>query len=96
MLGAGAWCVVGSPVVLELQAHDGFKVLCLDVCTDGTRMASGGEDGTVRVWEVSTGKCLQGLKGHRYEMNNLVCVCVCVFRGGGGVGLLHAHRVDSS
>jgi hypothetical protein len=87
---------VTGEVVLEVQAHDGRKVLCLDVCTDGTRMASGGEDGTVRVWEVSTGKCLQGLKGHRYEMNNLVCVCVCVFRGGGGVGLLHAHRVDSS
>jgi hypothetical protein len=82
---------VSGEVVLEMQAHDGREVCCLDVCNDGTRMASGGEDGTVRVWEVSTGKCLQVLKGHRYEMNNLACVCVCVggrcmrarFRGGG-------------
>jgi hypothetical protein len=68
---------VSGEVVLEMQAHDGREVCCLDVCNDGTRMASGGEDGTVRVWEVSTGKCLQVLKGHRYEMNKLVCVCVC-------------------
>ena len=69
---------VSGEVVLEMQAHDGRKVCCLDVCNDGTRMASGGEDGTVRVWEVSTGKRLQVLQGHRYEMNNLVCVCVCL------------------
>jgi len=68
---------VSGEVVLEMQAHDGREVCCLDVCNDGTRMASGGEDGTVRVWEVSTGKRLQVLQGHRYEMNNLVCVCVC-------------------
>jgi hypothetical protein len=67
---------VSGEVVLEMQVHDDCKVYCLDVCTDGTRMASGGENGTVRVWEVSTGKCLQVLKGHTYEMNNLVWVFV--------------------
>ena len=56
---------VSGEVVLELRAHDGSKVYCLDVCTDGTRMASGGEDATVRLWETSTGKCLQVLRGHR-------------------------------
>jgi WD40 repeat protein len=33
---------VSGVVVLELQAHGGCKVRCLHVCTDGTRMASGG------------------------------------------------------
>jgi WD40 repeat protein len=75
---------VSGEVVLEVQAHDGREVSCLDVYTDGTRMASGGGDGTVRVWDTWTGKCLQVLRGHRYRMNNLVCVrerereCVCV------------------
>jgi hypothetical protein len=68
---------VSGEVVLELQAHDGREVYCLDVYTDGTRMASGGRDGTVRLWDTSTGKCLQVLRGHRYRMNNLLCVCVC-------------------
>jgi NACHT domain- and WD repeat-containing protein len=40
---------VSGDVVLELQAHDCREVYCLDVHTDGTRMASGGGDGTVRL-----------------------------------------------
>jgi hypothetical protein len=33
---------VSGEVMLELKAHDGREVYCLDVNTDGTRMASGG------------------------------------------------------
>ena len=32
--------------------------------TDGTRIASGSDDKSVRVWDVSTGKQLNVLKGH--------------------------------
>jgi hypothetical protein len=40
---------VSGEVVLELQGHHGEFVASLAVCTDGTRMASGGIDSKVRV-----------------------------------------------
>ena len=33
-------------------------------CADGTRIVSGSEDRSVRVWDAATGACLQTLKGH--------------------------------
>jgi WD40 repeat protein/serine/threonine protein kinase len=32
--------------------------------SDGSRLASGGEDGTVKIWESATGKLLETLRGH--------------------------------
>ena len=33
---------------------------------DGTKVASGSDDDTVKVWDVTSGECLQTLEGHSY------------------------------
>ena len=38
---------------------------------DGTKVASGSEDNTVKLWDVTSGECLQTLEGH----SNDVTVC---------------------
>ena len=55
---------MSGEVVLELQGHDGEEVKSLAVCTDGTRMASGGGDHKVRVWDTATGTCVHVFEGH--------------------------------
>ena len=59
---------VSGEVLLELEAHEGKAVRSLAVSTDGTRMASGGADNKVRVWDTATGKCEQILEGHSSEV----------------------------
>jgi len=34
------------------------------VFPDGRRVVSGGDDGTLKVWDVATGKCVATLNGH--------------------------------
>ncbi|KAF9347017.1 hypothetical protein BGX34_003465, partial [Mortierella sp. NVP85] len=38
----------------------------------GDKVASGGKDSTVRIWDVETGACLQAMVGHSKEMDSLV------------------------
>jgi WD40 repeat protein len=40
------------------------RVLCLAYSPDGTRLASGSDDQTVRIWDVAAGRELAVLKGH--------------------------------
>jgi WD40 repeat protein len=38
-------------------------------------LASGGDDGTIKIWDVKTGKCLQTLRSDRpYERMNITNV----------------------
>lgn len=51
-----------------LHGHVG-AVLCLDISADGSRILSGGEDHTVRLWDLASGREIRCLPGHR----NAVC-----------------------
>ncbi|MDX2098977.1 MAG: NB-ARC domain-containing protein [Leptolyngbyaceae cyanobacterium bins.59] len=44
-----------------LQEHTN-RVLCVKFCTDGQRLLSASQDGTIRVWDSKTGDCLQVIK----------------------------------
>jgi WD40 repeat protein len=52
------------------ELHSG-NVECVAVSRDGRRLASGGEDKTVRVWDAATGREVLGLRGHTER-----CACV--------------------
>ena len=39
---------------------------------DGTKVASGSDDNTVKLWDVTSGECLQALEGHSSDC--LQCV----------------------
>jgi len=45
--------------------------LCLAYSPDGTRLFTGGVDGTVRVWDMTTGESLAVLKGHERGVSAL-------------------------
>lgn len=54
-------CIYSLPELslqMELQGHAGL-VTALAYTSDGTKLLSSGDDGTVRVWETATGKELQ-------------------------------------
>jgi predicted Zn finger-like uncharacterized protein len=53
----GAW------LLRRLEGHEN-SVNCVRVLEEGRSVISGSSDGTIRLWEISTGKCLRILKGH--------------------------------
>ncbi|GAA0324720.1 hypothetical protein GCM10010302_74820 [Streptomyces polychromogenes] len=58
-------CIGSFPAARE---HQVTKVRLL---ADGRYAISGGKDGTVRIWDVVTGRCLSVLKGHRGSVHSL-------------------------
>lgn len=50
------------PLKRTLSGHKG-SVECLAISPDGTQVVSGSEDRTLRVWDVSQGRCLATLDG---------------------------------
>jgi WD40 repeat protein len=51
--------------------EDGASVNTVGFSPDGLLLASGGDDRTVRLWEVSTGLSLRRLSGHRGSIANV-------------------------
>ncbi|MGJ6965620.1 NB-ARC domain-containing protein [Streptosporangium sp. G11] len=56
---------------LRILAGHGAKVGPLAFNGDGTRLASCGDDRTVRVWDVATGRAVRVLTGHRGYVSDL-------------------------
>ena len=55
---------------LTLRGHD-REVVSVSWSPDGTRLASGSDDKTVRIWEVATGKELSQLTGHQSRVSSV-------------------------
>jgi WD40 repeat protein len=52
-----------STKLRDYSGHTG-SVACLAVVPDGSLLVTGGEDKTVRIWEVTSGKQLRAFQGH--------------------------------
>ena len=58
----------GDPLVHTLTGHVG-RVIAVAFNHAGTQIVSGGEDGTVRVWDTQTGASFAELSGHTGAVN---------------------------
>ncbi len=52
------WDVDSKELQMSLRGH-ARRVLCLCLVAGGTRLMSGGEDHTLRIWDTSTGACVK-------------------------------------
>lgn len=70
------WCVVCSPllgrafgVLIATRRACVCRVKCLQF--DAKRVVSGSYDGTIKVWDMKSGKCTRTLRGHSGAINAL-------------------------
>jgi serine/threonine protein kinase len=70
---AAVWDAEKGEIVHTLRGHKG-TVTCVTFTTDGTRVASGGTDGSVRLWKARDGAGAGVLTGHTDRVTALVPV----------------------
>jgi WD40 repeat protein len=64
-------------IVQEFQGHEGV-VHSVAVSADGSRIASGGEDGTIRVWDTASGAAVgEPLRGHEGQVRSVALSADC-------------------
>ena len=61
------WDAASGACVSTLEGHSGH-VSSVAFSPNGSRIASGGEDTTVRVWDSATGECVATLEGHSKDV----------------------------
>ena len=49
--------------VRQMNGHTD-KITCIVYCPELSRVITGSDDGTARVWDVTTGECVHVLEGH--------------------------------
>ena len=77
--------------IMTLQGHRGaVNAVCTIAMVGRDLLASGGDDGTVRVWDLDTGELVIALGGHRGAVNAVCPVTVA------GWGLLAAGGRDGT
>lgn len=56
--------LITGQMLRSMKGHEGQGVLDIDFSHSGTKMISGGKDGTAILWDSATGKKIGTLKGH--------------------------------
>ncbi len=60
-------------IIRRLRGHDG-AIHALSFCGNGTRVATGGQDQTVKIWDVPTGQVQLSLQGHTDSVRAIAAV----------------------
>ncbi|KAI2791674.1 Vegetative incompatibility protein HET-E-1 [Penicillium oxalicum] len=65
------WDAHTGACLQTLEGHDSY-VNSVVFSPDGSRVASGSSDNTIKIWDAHTGACLQTLEGHGDWVNSVV------------------------
>jgi U3 small nucleolar RNA-associated protein 15 len=60
-------------IIRRLRGHDG-AIHAVTFCGNGTRVATGGQDQSVKIWDVPTGQVQLSLRGHTDSVRAIVAV----------------------
>ena len=65
------WDVASSAVRATLEDPSAINGLALAFSPDGQRLAAGGQDGLIRLWDTATGQLQQRLRGHSHWVEDV-------------------------
>jgi WD40 repeat protein len=60
-----------APQIWQVMAHRPDSFQCLAWSPDGTRIASGADNRTVRLWEARSGQLVRTLEGHTHSVQSV-------------------------
>ena len=53
-----------------MEGHSN-SVNCISYSSNGKYLSSGSLDNTVKIWEISSGECINTLEGHEWAVNSI-------------------------